>query len=240
MGRRLDNGRYGKAYDSKITKEWLLQEYSIKKRSPYQIANDLNVSPKTIYNYIDYYEIPREKRNGEIKSGESFGLLTTIKIVGKSKNGTNIWECECECGGITQVRTSQLKNKTIKSCGCYRKRKNNHKWTGFAGMSGGRLSEIRYRAYKKNMDFDLDCEFLWRLYEEKQNKKCAITNLSIDLNIDASLDRIDSNLGYTKDNVWWVHKDINKMKMDLSLKDFINYCEIIILNKENIKYGHDE
>ena len=26
----------------------------------------------------------------------------------------------------------------------------------------------------------------------------------------------------------------------VTLKDFINYCEIIILNKENIKYGHDE
>lgn len=39
------------------------------------------------------------------------------------------------------------------------------------------------------------------------------------------------------DNVWWVHKDINKMKLDFSLQDFINLCNLVVTNKENIRYG---
>lgn len=41
-------------------------------------------------------------------------------------------------------------------------------------------------------------------------------------------------------NVWWVHKDVNRMKMDLHIETLIRYCELIVFNKENIRYGHDE
>lgn len=43
----------------------------------------------------------------------------------------------------------------------------------------------------------------------------------------ASLDRIDSNRGYTQDNVQWVHKDVNKMKMDLNQQIFVELCRAI-------------
>ena len=36
----------------------------------------------------------------------------------------------------------------------------------------------------------------------------------------ASLDRIDSSKGYTEDNIQWVHKDVNQMKMDLPEQRF--------------------
>ena len=36
-------------------------------------------------------------------------------------------------------------------------------------------------------------------------------------------------------NVQWVHKDINKMKMDLNIQDFITYCNIISsFNKKEV------
>jgi hypothetical protein len=43
----------------------------------------------------------------------------------------------------------------------------------------------------------------------------------------ASLDRIDSNKGYTKDNVVWVHKNVNAFKNCLSHKDFIKICHLV-------------
>ena len=43
----------------------------------------------------------------------------------------------------------------------------------------------------------------------------------------ASLDRIDSTKAYTKKNVPWVHKDINKMKHNLKLVTFLQYCKNI-------------
>lgn len=48
----------------------------------------------------------------------------------------------------------------------------------------------------------------------------------------ASPDRIDSSLGYTKDNVQWVHKDVNTIKWDLSHDRFVKLCKTITENFE--------
>lgn len=110
-------------------------------------------------------------------------------------------------------------------------------WKGYCGVSGARLSEIRLRAKKKNIKFNLTTKFLWQLYDKKQQRKCAITGEIIDLDKDGSLDRIDSKKGYTKDNVWWVKKDINKMKLDFTLPRFIELCEMVVANKEKIEWA---
>ena len=47
----------------------------------------------------------------------------------------------------------------------------------------------------------------------------------------ASLDRIDSSKGYTKDNVQWVHKDINYIKRDLSDSEFITLCKKVATHR---------
>jgi hypothetical protein len=43
----------------------------------------------------------------------------------------------------------------------------------------------------------------------------------------ASVDRIDSSKGYFLDNIRWVHKTINYMKMDLEDIEFLNLCRNI-------------
>lgn len=48
----------------------------------------------------------------------------------------------------------------------------------------------------------------------------------------ASLDRIDSSKGYTIDNVWWIHKQLNWMKWDLTI-DRINEIAGLILERYN-------
>lgn len=136
------------------------------------------------------------------------------------------------------VPSSRIKIGRVKSCGCLNKISGSKRWNwkGYCGISGGRFGEIRLRAKKKKWDFDLTPKFLWELFEQ-QSKRCAITNEIIDLNIDGSLDRIDSSKGYVKNNVWWVKKDINKMKLDFPLNSFIELCEKVVANKENIRNG---
>jgi hypothetical protein len=227
----MEDGRYGKIYSDKLTREFLIDEYINKQKGPYIIAEDVGCSPKIVYNYLDYHNIPRRKCTGEINAGSNFGWLTTIKIVGKSKNGTKLWLCQCECGNTVEIPTSRLKNGRAKSCGCYRKRKKNHRWRGYCDVSGRLIGEIRHRARKKQFDFDLTAQFLWEKLQN-QNSKCAISGLDISLDKNASVDRIDSSKGYVTTNVWWVHKDVNKMKMDLSLDYFLKMCKIIAQNKE--------
>lgn len=43
----------------------------------------------------------------------------------------------------------------------------------------------------------------------------------------ASLDRIDSSRDYEENNVWFVHKDINTMKLDLTVKDFLFWTNTV-------------
>lgn len=73
----------------------------------------------------------------------------------------------------------------------------------------------------------------WKIYQA-QNGKCALSGVPIDFKgvATASLDRINSDLGYTKDNVWWVHKTVNRMKWVLKVKDFVEW------SKRIADYGH--
>lgn len=80
-----------------------------------------------------------------------------------------------------------------------------------------------------------ELEEIWQL----QQGKCKYTNQTITLpqNIrelkqsltNASVDRIDSKLPYTKDNVCFVSKTINLMKSNLSLDRFNELCSLVAL-----------
>jgi hypothetical protein len=59
--------------------------------------------------------------------GKRFGKLLVIKDVGR-KGGSVLWECKCDCGRVTQVRSSHLVSGDTSSCGksgpCH------HSWGG--------------------------------------------------------------------------------------------------------------
>ena len=88
-------------------------------------------------------------------------------------------------------------------------------------------------AERRNIVFDITIEYLYELYIQ-QNKKCYFTDIDIFLNkkdCNASVDRIDSNIGYKIDNIIWVYKPINNMKNDFEIKRFIEICCLISDNK---------
>ena len=53
-------------------------------------------------------------------TGQRFGRLIAIKIVGKNSKKESIWKCICDCGNATEVLMGRLVHKKTKSCGCYR------------------------------------------------------------------------------------------------------------------------
>lgn len=71
---------------------------------------------------------------------------------------------------------------------------------------------------------------------------CSLSGLPITYKIysrqtgtTASLDRIDSSKGYTKENVRWIHKDLNRIKSDYSDEMFIKYCNAVCEFNKNKK-----
>lgn len=62
--------------------------------------------------------------------GKRFGRLIVVKYSHKKvepKRITYFWECLCDCGNTTFVRTGHLNSGCVVSCGCYRKYINKNK-----------------------------------------------------------------------------------------------------------------
>lgn len=51
-------------------------------------------------------------------TGKTFGKLTVIRQVGRTKARKIIWLCQCECGNTSTVIGSDLVANKVKSCGC--------------------------------------------------------------------------------------------------------------------------
>lgn len=106
------------------------------------------------------------------------------------------------------------------------------KW--YEEISGRYWSDIIRGAKYRNLDFNISMQYAWNLFI-KQNKKCALSGVEIEFykcgnkrnKQTASLDRIDSKSGYIIDNVQWVHKTIQRIKMDMLDKDLICWAHKI-------------
>lgn len=86
-------------------------------------------------------------------------------------------------------------------------------------------------AKRRGLDFNLTKQELLDLYEE-QKGLCALSGLPMTRSSDnseysLSIDRIDSESGYTKDNVQLVCWRINTMKSSLSVEMFKWWCKVI-------------
>jgi hypothetical protein len=108
-----------------------------------------------------------------------------------------------------------------------------------------RVLAAKHRAIRKKIIFDIDDEFITELFE-KQKGLCKYSGVLLDIsntggndnqiNINSlSIDRIDSDKGYTKDNVILVTAIVNTMKNDLSENEFLKIinkiCETTHLKK---------
>ena len=62
---------------------------------------------------------------GKIKdlTGQRFGRLTVIKMVGKDSIGKILWLCQCDCGEECIIRGNSLRTGNTTSCGCYNKQR---------------------------------------------------------------------------------------------------------------------
>jgi hypothetical protein len=170
-----------------------------------------------------------------------------LNVTGETKKTpkTKFFKCVCDCGNIRFHTKQNLLKGTIKSCGCFKlinKGKIHKNWKGYGEISASFFIRLKEIAKRRKIKFNLNIKFLSDLYE-KQKRKCAISGLEITFpltwkeshkfNYTCSLDRIDSSKEYTKDNVQWVHKNINMMKQQFEEKYFISLCnEISKFNKK--------
>ncbi len=167
-------------------------------------------------------------------TGKEFGRLKVISI--SHKNRQIYWKCICKCGNETKVRCDSLLGGETLSCGCLGLENSySANYKGGKHITGQEFATIRTHAKDRNLEFNITVSDIEEIFE-KQDKKCKFSGAILCFNSnrksgngkiicgDASIDRIDSAIGYTKDNIQIIHKDINFAKRSKSDKDFIEMC----------------
>lgn len=189
-------------------------------------------------NNIDYGKKPARTADLTDTIFDNFKILSLHKI---SDAGEKTWLAQCKCGKIFTIRTSRL--KITPSCGCSDNDFNPKYAQTFDEVPEWFWDKFKKGATRRNLEFTISTNELWDIFIS-QNKKCIFSGVDLYIptrktqpNFTASIDRIDSKIGYIVGNVQWVHKTINMMKMRMSNEQLINFCSLIYKyqNKQNNK-----
>jgi hypothetical protein len=169
--------------------------------------------------------------------------------------GKILKQCQCEsCGETDEACFYNKRKSTCKKCLLKQlkvkydnmdddekkvKFQKQNEWTS-KNLIRFRVLSAKHRAIRKKIPFEIDDAFISELMK-KQKNRCFYSNIEFDItNIGSkknqinlntlSIDRIDSNKGYVKDNVVLVTGLINLMKHDLSDEEFRNIIRVLYLN----------
>lgn len=216
-----------------------------------EIGSVIGVNENTIYRFIKSKSLKSKDRTKDHRCnfdfneiGRKYSWLTIIDTEYSDSLKTWCAKCVCDCGNETIDTLRKVKNGEKKTCG----NKNckyhldlmrlngslGNETTGYEEILGSRWASWRIGAKNRNIEFNITIEEAWNVFE-KQNGKCALTGVNLKFKKGnnkeqtASLDRIDSTKHYTKDNIQWVHKEINRMKGSLQEKEFIDFCKKVVL-----------
>jgi len=221
----------------KLTKNFLERQYIKKGRTIKEIARTVGVDASTVRNRMITLGISRRSKGWHRivnLAGRTFGRLTVIRMFGTTGKRM-LWEAKCECGNTRAFQSDNLVAGHSKSCGCINRATGKHSfnWNGYGDISGFIWNKVKRNAADKGRCFTISIKSAWRLFLS-QDRKCALSGADLHFASStkfhnngvttASLDRIDSSKGYSKNNVQWIHKSINQMKSNLPQQVFIDMC----------------
>ena len=147
-------------------------------------------------------------------TGQKFGRLLVVNK-GESKKGRVYWNCKCECGNDVVASTTQLKSGNTQSCGCLLKERisETHKTHGLTKtrfyrvwhQMKRRCTNPDYNEYHLYGGRGIGISEEWLTFENFMND---MYNSYIEFEKEhgknsASLDRLDSDKDYNKDNCRW-------------------------------------
>lgn len=152
---------------------------------------------------------------------------------GLFKRDDGKWCCHCSGCGKEQAYTrkdhakqSLLNDWQCKPCASLAKGFSQNLPVGDRQRVFNRFSKS---AKTRKIDWNLTLEEMYQNF----NGKCVLTNWPISLSYSeqtASLDRIDSSIGYAVGNIQWVHVMVNMSKNKYTQDEFIRMCKSVANN----------
>lgn len=167
-------------------------------------------------------------------TGQKFGRLTVIKFSHMDKYVNTCWLCKCDCGKETTVINTNLKSGHTKSCGCLQK-ENDEKRRLPKGIAACNwvIRNHKGGAKKRNLEQALTDEQIMTIHKENCHYCGAPpSNICSHPEYNGSytyngIDRINSDLGYTINNVVSCCKNCNLAKQSLSYDEFLDLIKRI-------------
>lgn len=179
-------------------------------------------------------------------TGKRFGMLTVIDRVENCSYGNAQWKCECECGTIKIISSSNLTR--TKSCGCLNRELTSERNSTHGQTKGKKTAEyivwvgIKTRCNNPKSEFyknyggrgitvchEWEDSFIQFFYDMGPRPTSKHT-----------IDRIDNNLGYYKENCRWATRKEQSRNKNNNFKVSylgINYHSLAELSeKYNCKY----
>ena len=180
--------------------------------------------------------------------GKKFGMLLVVsKIIKHDTVGNRViyWSCMCDCGNIREVKTQQLIHNITYSCGCklYIGVHKNKKYSEEEASYRAKISTYKAQAKSRKIEWTLEyndaikmiksnCHYCGRepnngfnLYNGRRIHQWNKDKYQIKCN---GIDRIDSNLGYTKSNTLPCCTICNFGKNNLTYNEFILWINDLI------------
>lgn len=167
-------------------------------------------------------------------TNQRFGLLVAVRCVRSDKQGKH-WLCQCDCGNTHVTRSSNLRNGRCQSCGCVgghlihgrtRGGKRDPLFITWQGMIQ-RCYDPNCRSYKYYGEIGITVCERWRhsfqaFYEDMGDKPSP----------KHSIERIDPNKGYYKENCKWETPEGQANNRRMSAKYLVLDSDPIIINDE--------
>ena len=127
------------------------------------------------------------------------------------------------------ARESEKLGKLCKGCANRDPSLNQHKGYYKGVLRCSFAHKYKTGAETRGIEFSVSFDYLADLLIE-QDFQCALSGIPLDameLSNNASLDRIDSKLGYVEGNLQWVTSEVNMMKQAYSQEVFIEICTAV-------------
>ncbi len=184
-------------------------------------------------------------KKAEAYTGVVFDRLTVFGIDMKKSSdkagGVHVL-VRCVCGlefskSLSDILYHEKNNYSNRCYNCFI----NNRRKGGRFLQWHWYNTVMQNAKNRNIILEIDIEYCEKLWD-MQNGVCALSGVEMTPPVrtsckkegtgkkttryegNASLDRIDSFKGYIEGNVQWVHKSVNRMKMNMTDEELISWC----------------